>query len=122
MVIQVNSIYPQGVGGPGSRHNATVNLNYDSDFLGLELQARYNGSAVFDTNDAINTRNIEGVPDVVFLNSTVSLNVSKRFALRLAVENLLDQGSPYPAVASDAAIYYAGILGRYYRVSAHVKF
>ena len=121
-VIQVNSIAPQGVGGPGSRHNATVNLDYDSDVFGFQLQARYQGSAVFDANEAPNTRNIAGVPDVVFLNTTVSLNVTKQFALRVNVDNLLDQGSPYPALAADTSLYYAGILGRNFRVSAHVKF
>ncbi len=77
---------------------------------------------MFNSNDAINARNIPGVPDVVFLNTTLAFNVTKRFALRLNVENILDQGAPYPATAFDTAVYFAGILGRYYRLSAHVKF
>ena len=107
---------------PGSRHQATVNLNYDSDTVGLELQARYFGSAVFNANDTATTRDIPGVPQVVFLNATVSYTVDKRYTLRLTADNLLNQGSPYPATAVDTAIYYAGILGRYYRVSVKAKF
>lgn len=107
---------------PGSRHQATVNINYDSDFLEAELQARYFGSAVINPNDTPNTRDIPGVPEVVYLNSTIAYNVSKQFTLRVNVDNLLNQGSPYPAVAQDTAVYFAGILGRTYRVSAHVRF
>jgi iron complex outermembrane receptor protein len=115
--IQTNSLQL-----PGSRHQATVNLNYDSDTVGLEVQARYFGSAVFNANDKANTRDVTGVPQVVYLNATASFTVNKQYTLRLTADNLLNQGTPYPAVAQDTAIYYAGILGRYYRVSVRAKF
>ena len=97
-------------------------MNYDSDTIGFQLQAKYSGTAVFNANDTANTRSNPGVPAVVFLNSTLSFNVNKQYTLRLTVDNLLNQGSPYPAVAQDTSLYYAGILGRYYRVSVRAKF
>ncbi len=122
LFIETNSITTSGATEPGSRHQATVNFNYDSDVIGLQLQARYFGSAVFNANDKANTRDITGVPEVVFLNSTLSYTVNKQYTLRLTVDNILNQGSPYPAVAQDTSVYYAGILGRYYRVSVRAKF
>ncbi|QXQ05332.1 TonB-dependent receptor [Sphingosinicellaceae bacterium] len=119
---ETNSIATANVTEPGSRHQATVNLNYDSDTIGFQLQARYFGSAVFNADDTANTRNIKGVPQVVFLNSTLSFNVDKTYTLRLTVDNILNQGSPYPAIAQDTSIYYAAILGRYYRVSVRARF
>lgn len=121
LTIAANSLASPAASNPGSRHQATVNLGYDSDTVGVQLQARYFGSAVINANDAPNARDISGVPQVVFLNSTVSFAVNKQFTLRLTVDNMLNQGSPYPAVASDTAIYYEGILGRSYRASVRVK-
>lgn len=122
LTIAANSIFSPAASNPGSRHQATVNLNYDSDSVGLQLQARYFGSAVFNANDTPNTRDIPGVPQVVFLNATASYTVNKQYTLRFIVDNVLNQGSPYPAVAQDTSIYYAGILGRYYRVAVRAKF
>ncbi|MBV8972317.1 MAG: TonB-dependent receptor [Sphingomonadaceae bacterium] len=120
--VLTNSINNSVTSYPGSRHQATVNFDYDSDTIGFQFQARYFGSAVFNANDKPNTRDIPGVPEVVFLNSTLSFNVDKRYTLRLTVDNILNQGSPYPAVAQDTSEYYAGILGRYYRVTVRAKF
>ena len=117
--ILANSIQ---AGAPGSRHQATVNLNYDSDSVGFEFQARYFGSAQINPNSPPNNLNISGVPQVVFLNSTLSYTVNKQYTIHVTVDNILNQGSPYPAVSTDTAIYYAGILGRYYRISVKAKF
>ncbi len=122
LTIAANSLASPASSNPGSRHQATVNLNYDSDTIGFQLQAKYSGTAVFNANDTASTRSNPGVPAVVFLNSTLSFNVNKQYTLRLTVDNLLNQGSPYPAVAQDTSLYYAGILGRYYRVSVRAKF
>ncbi len=120
--VLTNSLNNNASTYPGSRHQATVNLNYDSDYVGFELQARYFGSAVFNANDKPNTRDVTGVPQVVYLNSSLAYNVSKQLTLRLGVDNLLNQGPPYPSVAQDTAVYFQGILGRTYRVQAHVRF
>ncbi len=122
LTIAANSLASPASSNPGSRHQATVNFNYDSDSVGFQFQARYFGSAVVNANDTPTTRNIPGVPEVVFLNTSLSYTVNRQYTLRLMVDNILNQGSPYPAVASDTAIYYAGILGRYYRVSVRAKF
>lgn len=119
--VLTNSLNSSVTSYPGSRHQATVNFNYDSDFVGLQLQAHYLGSAVFNANDTPTTRDVRGVPEVVYLNSTVSFTVDKRYTLRLTADNLLNQGPPYPSVAQDTSIYFAGILGRSYRVSVRAK-
>jgi len=105
-----------------NRHSATANFNYDSDLIGFQLQARYLGAAVFNANDAPKTRDIPGVPDVVFLNASLTFNIDKRFSFRVNCDNILSQGSPYPAVAQDTSTYFAGILGRYYRAAFLAKF
>jgi hypothetical protein len=62
------------------------------------------------------------VPDVVFLNTSLTFNIDRRFSFRVNCDNILSQGSPYPAVAQDTSTYFAGILGRYYRAAFLAKF
>ena len=120
--LQAGSLETGGAGALNNTHKFTTNLNYDSDFLNLQLQVQYYGSAVFNANEAAGTRDFQGVPAVVFLNATIGANISKHIGLRLNVDNLLDQDPPYPATADSLGTYFSGIRGRYYRASASVRF
>jgi iron complex outermembrane receptor protein len=106
-------------------HSGTANLTYDSDSFNLLFQAQYTGKGQFDVDEAANARNIMGVGDWWMFNASVGVKVNEQFGLKLIVDNVFDTQPPYPAPAGSAnafPTYYSGILGRYMRISANVKF
>ena len=107
------------------RHSGTANLSYDSNgFTGL-IQAQYFGKGQYDIDEADNARNPRGVGDWWLFNATLGAKVNDQFSLKLIVDNVFDSKPPYPAPAGSAnatSTYYSGILGRYFRVAANVRF
>ncbi len=105
------------------RHSGTANLTFDNDRFNLLLQGRYIGKGAFDIDEAPNARNISGVGDWVVFNTTVGMKVNEQFGLRFIVDNVFDRAPPYPAPAGGGTTtYFSGILGRYFRAAATVKF
>ncbi|UIJ44268.1 TonB-dependent receptor [Sphingomonas cannabina] len=107
------------------RHAGTANLTYDSDSFNLLFQAQYVGKGRFDIDEAANARDIMGVGDWWLFNATVGAKVNERFGLKFIVDNLFDTKPPFPAAATSAnalKTYSSGIIGRYFRVAANVKF
>ncbi|HWK34620.1 TonB-dependent receptor domain-containing protein, partial [Sphingomonas sp.] len=105
------------------RHAATANLTYESNGFNLLFQARYTGKGAYDVDEAPNARDIMGVGDWWLYNATVGFDVNKQFGLKFIVDNLLDSKPPYPAPAGGGTTtYFSGILGRYFKVAANVKF
>ena len=109
-----------------SKHKATANVDYNSDTLSLQLQAQYLGPARFNTDEPTTARDIGGIGGVVFVNASAAINIDKRLVLRMAIDNLLDRGVPYPALADPngqaTRTYFSGIIGRSFRMSATVRY
>lgn len=105
------------------RHSGTTNITYESDGFNFLFQGRYIGKGAYDLDAANNARNISGVGDWWVFNSTIGVNVNRQFGLKLIVDNVFDRKPPYPAPAGGGTTtYFSGILGRYFRASATVKF
>ena len=109
-----------------SKHKATANIDYNSDTLSLQLQAQYLGPARFNADEPTTARDIGGIGGVVFVNASAAINIDKRLVLRMAIDNLLDRGVPYPALADPngqaTRTYFSGIIGRSFRMSATVRY
>jgi outer membrane receptor protein involved in Fe transport len=53
----------------------------------------------------------------------VGVKVNQQFGLRFIVDNVFDRAPPYPSPAGGGTTqYFSGILGRYFRAAANVKF
>ena len=105
------------------RHSGTANLTYDSKGFNALVQAQYFGKGRYDVDEAPNARNIMGVGDWWLFNATVGTRVNDQFGLKLIVDNVFDAKPPYPVPAGGGTVtYYSGILGRYFRIAANVKF
>lgn len=105
------------------RHSGTANLTYESDHFNALVQAQYTGKGAYDLDEAPNTRNITGVKDWWMINATLGVRVNQQFGLKLIVDNVFDVSPPYPAPAGGGTVtYFSGILGRYARIAASVKF
>lgn len=105
------------------RHSGTANFTYESDHFNALIQAQYTGKGAFDLDEAPNTRNIAGVKDWWMINATLGVRVNQQFGLKLIVDNVFDVNPPYPAPAGGGTTtYFSGILGRYARIAASVKF
>ncbi|MFN3944828.1 MAG: TonB-dependent receptor domain-containing protein [Allosphingosinicella sp.] len=106
-----------------SPHQATANITYRNDNFSWLTQLQYIGSALFNPDEAENNRDIPGVGDVMFVNTTLAFDVNERFGFRLIVDNLLDTRPPYPAPGGGGRItYFDGLMGRYFKVGASIRF
>jgi outer membrane receptor protein involved in Fe transport len=106
-----------------SKHQATTNLTYRNGGFRGQVQAQYIGPALFNPDEEANNRQFRGVGDVVFLNTSLSYDLNDRFGVRFIIDNLLDQDPPFPSPGGGGRVtYFDGILGRYFKVGATVKF
>jgi len=110
------------IGNP--RHGGVATLTYEKNGFNALLQMQYVGKGRFDVDEAPNARNIKGVSDWEVFNGTIGYDISRRFGLKLIVDNIFDRKPPYPFTRSYAATqtYFSGIMGRYMRVQASVGF
>ena len=108
-----------------SKHQFTANARYQHDDFSWLIQAQYLGAAVYNPDEPAANRDIPGVGSVVFFNTTLSFNVAERFDLRFIIDNVFDTDPPFPAPGGGggaAVTYFDGVLGRYFKVSARVRF
>ncbi|MBQ1499798.1 MAG: TonB-dependent receptor [Sphingomonas sp.] len=104
-------------------HSGTANFTYESKGFNALVQAQYFGKSRYDVDEAPNARNIMGVGDWWLFNATIGTRVNDQFSLKLIVDNVFNVKPPYPAPAGGGTVtYYSGILGRYARIAASVKF
>jgi len=109
------------IGNP--RHSFTANVNYDNGAFNSLVQVQYFGKSLQDPNGALTDYQYPQVGAYVVTNTSVGYTIDKRYELRFIVDNLFDVGPPFPAPAAGGTVtYYSGVLGRYFRVSAGVKF
>jgi outer membrane receptor protein involved in Fe transport len=106
------------------KHGGVATLTYEKNGFNALLQMQYVGKGRFDVDEAANARNIKGVSDWEVFNGEIGYDISRRFGLKLIVDNIFDRKPPYPFTRSFAATqtYFSGILGRYMRVQASVRF
>jgi iron complex outermembrane recepter protein len=82
-------------------------------------------------NQATSTdQNILRVNPWWLINSTISYDVAKNFAVRLIVDNVFDKEPPFSALAAGTggnfagatSLYFPGIIGRTYVLAANLRF
>lgn len=106
-----------------SRHKGLANFTYNDKTFGALIGLSYLGKARYSNIEAANFRTPDSVGDVMFVNTAISFNVAERFQLRFVVDNVFDQEPPFPAPVGGGTItYFRGILGRFFRVGASVRF
>ncbi|MFC3785961.1 outer membrane receptor protein involved in Fe transport [Sphingopyxis italica] len=121
-----NSAKSQTDGSIGySKHKGVLTLNYSEPTFNLFTQLSYIGKAQIDPQAAEDfyPDGLNDIPSVIFVNMGVRFDVDERFELQLNVDNVFDKQPPYPYPASGGTItYFRGLLGRYVRAGATVKF
>jgi outer membrane receptor protein involved in Fe transport len=106
-----------------SKNKGTATVTYINDAFAWQWQAQYYGPAQIDPDAAPNTYNYPSVGAVTFFNTTVAFNVNKTFKMQLIVDNVFDKKPPFPAPGGGGTItYFDGILGRYFKMGASVRF
>lgn len=108
-----------------SRNQGVLTINYVSPAFGLFTQLNYTGKTKIDPQAVANyyPDGLNNIPSVTFVNMGANVTVAERFDLRLVVDNVFDKKPAYPYPASGGTItYFPGVLGRYFRVGASVKF
>lgn len=106
-----------------SKHRATANITYTNAGFTWQTQGVYFGKATFDADEPEGTRDIQTIGDVLFVNTSLAYDVTDNFGVRLIVDNLFDKAPPYPVPGGGGTVaYFPGILGRYVRVGATMRF
>ena len=104
-------------------HSAVLNLNYQNGPLGLFSSLNYTGKVEIDPDTPNDFYQFRKRDDVVFVNTGMSFDINKRMTFRLIVDNLFDTKPPFPSPAGGGVVsYFPGVLGRYFRAGASVKF
>ena len=109
------------IGNP--KNSFTANLNYVNNGFHFLWQTEYFGPSVFDADASPNTYQYPGVKHWYVFNTSVGYTVNKTYDLRLIVDNVFDKEPPFPSPAGGGTVtYFSGLLGRYFRLTACVKF
>jgi outer membrane receptor protein involved in Fe transport len=104
-------------------HSAVVNLNYQNGPIGLFTSVNYTGPVNQAGDEPANFREHEHLKGIAYVNSGFAIDVSDRFRFHVSVDNILGTGVPYPVPAFGGAVsYFPGLLGRYFRAGAEVRF
>jgi outer membrane receptor protein involved in Fe transport len=105
------------------RHSAVLNLNYEHGPALVFASLNYTGKVVQEAQVPDDFREFNNLDDVLFVNAGLAFNVNERMRFRFTVDNLLGSEAPFPVPAFGGVVtYFPGILGRYYRVGASVRF
>jgi iron complex outermembrane recepter protein len=107
----------------------TADLLYTNGPFTWDWQGIFVGSARFENNDTATSKDFLGVNSWWLINSTIGYDVSKNFKVRLIVDNVFDKQPPFPALAGTGgnfvnatSLYFSGIIGRTYLLSANLHF
>jgi len=109
------------IGDP--KHSFTANINYENGPVNLLWQTQYFGKSVIDADAAPGDYQYPSMNAWWLFNATIGYSVNEQFKLKFIVDNVFDADPPFPVPAAGGTItYYSGILGRYFRAAATVKF
>jgi iron complex outermembrane recepter protein len=134
---QVGSASPNDISGelnaqtaPGvPKTKGTIDMNYMRGPFSFDWQGIFIGSINFNNQNTPTTQNYFGVSPWWLFNSTVGYNLTKQFTVRLIVDNVFDKLPPFPALAGSGgnftpatSLYFSGVIGRTYLLSANMHF
>ena len=135
LLSQVGSASPNELSGelanaPGvPRTKATIDAKYLKGPFSWDWQAQFLGAINFNNQNTATTQDYFGVGHWWLINSTIAFSPTKNFTARLIVDNVFNKEPPFPALAGAQAnftpattLYFSGILGRTYLVSANYHF
>jgi outer membrane receptor protein involved in Fe transport len=132
---QVGSASPNELSGelansPGvPQTKGSIDLDYRYGPFGWDWQGQYIGAINFNNQNTATSQDYFAVGHWWLINTTLSYNVGKNFTTRLIVDNVFNKEPPFPAMAGVQAnfsnpttLYFSGIIGRTYLVSANYHF
>ncbi len=141
LVLQVGSAAPVNQAGElgtstvgnnvaAPKSKGTISFTYMKGPFSWYWQGQYISSMKFDNNDTATTKDILKVNPWWLINSTISYDLSKNFGVRFIVNNVFNKEPPFPALAagtggnfaSATTLYFPGIIGRTYLLSANLRF
>ena len=113
------------------KHSAVLNVNYQNGVFGAFTSFNYTGKVEIDPDAADDFREHASYDAVTFVNAGISFDVNnplgrgigKGMTFRFVVDNVFDKtpGFPFPAGGGTIS-YFPGVLGRYFRAGASMKF
>jgi outer membrane receptor protein involved in Fe transport len=102
---------------------------YKYKSFGWSWQAQFMGPANFSNLNPPNYQDYMGVHRWWVFNTTLAYEFPHAITGRLIVNNVFDKEPPFPAIAGSGgnylqsvSIYWPGIMGRYYLLSAEARF
>lgn len=101
-----------------SHRQMQIALGYDHPSWGLNLQANYIGSAQFDRDFTVETRDILGIGSYWLVNAGAYMYLGESGLVRFSVTNVADRDAPFPT----GGIATYDILGRRYAISTQWNF
>jgi iron complex outermembrane receptor protein len=135
LMSQVGSASPNDLSGelanaPGiPKTKGSIDVKYLKGPFSWDWQAQYLGRINFNNQNTATTQDYFGVGAWWLINSTLAYNPTKNFTVRLIVDNVFNKEPPFPALAGAQAnftpattLYFSGIIGRAYVVSANYHF
>ncbi|MEG3166493.1 TonB-dependent receptor [Sphingomonas sp. PB2P19] len=103
-------------------HKATVSATYTNSGLSLSGQWLYYGKTKVDPDQPDSAYQYPTVRAISYFNSTISYDINRQFGIRLIVDNVFDQDTPFPTPAGGGTVtYFDGILGRAFKLGASLK-
>ncbi|HEX3847277.1 MAG TPA: TonB-dependent receptor [Steroidobacteraceae bacterium] len=134
-----NDLAGELANAPGiPKSKGTLDLDYHYGALGWDWQGIFLGRINFNNQNIVssnpttanpNTQDYSSLAPWWVINSTISYDISKNFVARLIVDNVFDKQPPFPGLAGVQAnfvnattLYWSGIIGRTYQVSANLRF
>jgi outer membrane receptor protein involved in Fe transport len=125
-----NELSGELVGGPGvPQTKGSIDTEYRYGGFSWDWNAQFLGSINFNNQNTATTQDYWGVGAWWIINSTISYSPTKNFTARLIVDNVFDKQPPFPSMAGIQAnffaattLYFSGIIGRTYLVSANYHF
>jgi iron complex outermembrane receptor protein len=112
-----------------SKSRGTLDVLWGFHNFSWDVQGIFIGAANFSNMNTATTQNYWGVGRWWLFNSTLGLQVTPQFKVRLIVDNVANSAPPYPALAGTGgnflnatSTYFAGILGRAFQLEGDYKF
>lgn len=112
-----------------SRHTANAFLNWTKGPFSWFWNVQYQSGAVFSNADTPTTRDIKGISASWMFNTGIAYDVDNRLRLQLNIDNVFDLDPPDFSIQAHGtgglggiATYYPHVIGRYFTVSARMRF
>ena len=109
------------LGYPKNSFSATV--NYLNGPVSLFSNFNYTGKVTQGVDEAADFRQHQKIDSFLVVNSGFRIDVGERFRFFGDIDNIFNAKPPYPVPAFGGSItYFPGVLGRYFRFGAGVRF